>query len=364
MPYKNIQGNTKKHPWIGQVTIRLPDGKKKTYNQRAKTKKEALEWEDEKKRELREGPKTGILSLLEWANAYLDYVKDNQAEKTFQEKQFAFKSMFKYISPAASITYLTANEIRKYLEKEAKLRTPHAANKQRKNLSAAWTWGVRYLDLPYTNPVKQVIKRPAAKHPRRIPTLVEFWKVHDCCASELDQRMLRLAAYTGARRGEIFRLTWDDVDFANNTIQLWSMKNQHGVLIGVKIKMISSLTALLREQYQVTGKQKFVFMYEPKPNLWLPYINRQHFMRRLCQKAGVERFGFHGIRHLSASIMAAAGVPLVEIQNALRHTNVRTTSEYIHTLEEENGIQIAGLSLLEQTINQARKNLPDGQGGH
>ena len=28
------------------------------------------------------------------------------------------------------------------------------------------------------------------------------------------------------------------------------------------------------------------------------------WLRRLCNRAGVDRFGFHGIRHLSASILA------------------------------------------------------------
>jgi hypothetical protein len=34
-----------------------------------------------------------------------------------------------------------------------------------------------------------------------------------------------------------------------------------------------------------------------------PFMYRLQFMRRLCDRAKVKRYGFHGIRHLSASIL-------------------------------------------------------------
>lgn len=55
-------------------------------------------------------------------------------------------------------------------------------------------------------------------------------------------------------------------------------------------------------------------------------------MKRLCQRAGVKHFGFHAIRHLSASILAYEGVDVPTIQSILRHKNLHTTSRYLHTL--------------------------------
>jgi len=48
----------------------------------------------------------------------------------------------------------------------------------------------------------------------------------------------------------------------------------------------------------------------------------------------VIKFGFHGIRHLFASILAAKGVALVEIQHRLRHSSIQTTAKYIHSLQK------------------------------
>ena len=55
-------------------------------------------------------------------------------------------------------------------------------------------------------------------------------------------------------------------------------------------------------------------------------------MRRLCDKAKVPRFGFHGIRHLSASILFNAGHDLGVIQAILRHRSPSTTERYLKSI--------------------------------
>ena len=79
----------------------------------------------------------------------------------------------------------------------------------------------------------------------------------------------------------------------------------------------------------------FVFMYRTRDGQWVPYQYRNAFMRQLCEAAGVKRFGFHGIRHLFASILASRNVPLVEIQKMLRHSSINTTARYIHSLQQD-----------------------------
>jgi integrase len=69
-----------------------------------------------------------------------------------------------------------------------------------------------------------------------------------------------------------------------------------------------------------------------------PYQYRLQWLRRLCTRAKVERFGFHGIRHLCASILAGKGVPLVDIQNHLRHDHLSTTEKYIHQIKESRSV--------------------------
>ncbi|MGD9949898.1 MAG: tyrosine-type recombinase/integrase [Desulfobulbus sp.] len=76
----------------------------------------------------------------------------------------------------------------------------------------------------------------------------------------------------------------------------------------------------------------------------LAYQYRQHWLKKICEEAGVKPFGFHGIRHLFASILAAQNVPLVEIQYMLRHTSLATTQRYIHRLKKKNREVLAAYS--------------------
>ncbi|NOR10021.1 MAG: tyrosine-type recombinase/integrase [Desulfovibrionaceae bacterium] len=55
-------------------------------------------------------------------------------------------------------------------------------------------------------------------------------------------------------------------------------------------------------------------------------------MRRLCEKVGVKRFGFHAIRHLTASMLFKQGYNVGIIQAILRHQSPNTTERYLKTL--------------------------------
>ncbi len=92
------------------------------------------------------------------------------------------------------------------------LTSGNAANKTRKNLAAAWTWGQRYYGLPPVNPFLSVERFPADQTPRYVPPEEDFWKVYEI-ADSVDKAFLLFLLHTAARRTEAFRLTWEDVDF-------------------------------------------------------------------------------------------------------------------------------------------------------
>ena len=55
-------------------------------------------------------------------------------------------------------------------------------------------------------------------------------------------------------------------------------------------------------------------------------------MRRLCKRAEVKHFGFHAIRHLTASCLYKQGNSVGIIQAILRHKSPSTTERYLKTL--------------------------------
>jgi integrase len=139
--------------------------------------------------------------------------------------------------------------------------------------------------------------------------------------------MLLTLLHTAARRGEIFRLAWSDVDFEHGTIRLGTRKRAGGGMQFDVIPMTAKLSEVLRE-HRKTCPGTLVF---PRPDGGR-YLSRGNFFRDLCARVGVKRFGFHGVRHLSASVMARKGMAVPGIQAILRHRTPLTTARYLHRL--------------------------------
>ncbi len=176
-----------------------------------------------------------------------------------------------------------------------------------------------------------------------VPTIKEFLMALDAAKTDQDHLMLLAYLYTAARREELFRLRWKDVDFKNNQIRLACRKNKDGEWWYDWITLDERLMGPLRAHQKITGLQGFVFLNQQgseHPKYWIPYQSRQHWLKGLCEDAGVKQFGFHGIRHLCASILAAENVPLVKIQNHLRHRHLTTTQRYIHNMNRQENLAV------------------------
>lgn len=271
-------------------------------------------------------------SLLEWCNLYLDYSKKNHVSKTYNEKRIAFSFFFSSgFAVGAGVDTLNRHSLLQHFQRQALRRSGNAANKDRKNLSAAWTWGVKFLGLPPQNPFSFIPKQSEQRFPRRVPTLQEFWAVYHAATTGQDRRMLLLFLYTGARRTELFLLRWCDVDFDQGRIRLFCRKNLRGTVKMDWVFLADEAVAALQEQGKDVAIDSEDFVFKD-PETGGPYMYRLQWLRRLCDRAGVPRFGLHGLRHLCATILAARGVPLVDIQRHLRHEHLTTTQRYIHYL--------------------------------
>ena len=81
------------------------------------------------------------------------------------------------------------------------------------------TWIKKYIDSNIKdNPFEYIEKFPEIKTKKYIPPVKDFWKVYNTCNNQQDKLMLLTYLYTAGRRNEIFQLTWNDIDFDQNTI--------------------------------------------------------------------------------------------------------------------------------------------------
>ena len=312
----------------------FPDGTEKS-------RRAAERWEETQRRKLR-NPKpivTDSPTLIDLANAFLDFVKERQSKKTYAEKLAVMKRILARFGRDTEIADIQVAEALKFLTDQYRKRSGYAANKERKVLVTTWGWGRKYLPGFPEGPCPfQVVDRfPEKRQPRYVPPEEDFWAVYEA-ASGQDRVMLLTLLFLAARRGEVFRLKWSDIDFAGNTVSLWTRKRAGGDLESDVVPMVGRLKQVLLawwEHRPLTSEYVFVNVEEHafcKEYLGLPFTNRQHFMERLCKKAGVREFGFHAIRHLTASILYREGQPVAVIQSVLRHKSPQTTTRYLQSL--------------------------------
>jgi len=332
MPYQKGQ------KWIAQV---------RKENQRLEkvflTKKEAKNWEAKMRRKPVEGwkEKTDTVCLGDWAETYLDFAQAKFGDETYKEKKSMFRRFFEEVDATLPVSKLSKAKVLEYIIKQKKERSGYGANKDRKNLVAGWNWGMKYMDpqLPAPNPCL-VEKMPEVRHPRYIPPEDDFWKVYEVADGGQDKIMLLAFLHSMGRRGEVFRFTWaDDINFVNNQVRLGTRKREDGTFEYDWLPMTKELRQALRwwwENRPIKDSPYVFVCLEGKPfckeHYGEPFKERSKFMRRLCEKAGVRPFGFHAIRHLSASILYHLGYEVAVIQTILRHKSPRTTEMYLKSL--------------------------------
>lgn len=304
--------------------------------------REAVSWEKEVKTKLEQQPIVmDCLTMLDWAEDYLDYAESNFSEKTYKEKKSAFARLFKFVSPESSPGEMIPSIAMKYLMQQSNNRSGNAANKDRKNLSAGWEWGRKYINgFPQEslNPFKAVQKFPEKRSPRYVPPEKDFWAIYGKSKGQ-DQVMLLTYLHLAARRKEVFNLIWEDLDFGNSQIRIWTSKRKDGTKEFDWLPMTSELRKTLMGWWQQRPikESPYVFVCLNRENFCEPYFgkpfkNRQHFMKKLCARAGVKPFGFHAIRHLTASILYHKGYDVSVIQSILRHKSPTTTNRYLRSL--------------------------------
>lgn len=314
MPYKMADGRWR--------AVRMISGKRRT--KICRTRKEAKKWEA--KQSHIEWNAAPIPTVFCVSTEYLSYCKEQFCGKTYNEKRLAVKNMLAFISPDTPMDSLQVKTIQAALGHRAKA-SGHSANKDRKNLVAMYQWAVKMYGLPAENPFKKIERFRADPIPRHIPSENEFWAAYNAAGQE-DRVFLLAALHTAARRGELFRLAWADIDWEARTIRLGTRKTRDRSMEYAVLPMTSELADALARHKKSSLRSVFVFCREDGQ----AFASRQHYMDRLCKRAGVKAFGFHAIRHLSASMLARAGVPLPTIQQILRHKSSTTTSRYLHSL--------------------------------
>jgi integrase len=148
---------------------------------------------------------------------------------------------------------------------------------------------------------------------QRLVKTLDSWPCRESAA------FVKFTLYTGLRRSELFKLTWDDMDFPRGMITLREPKGGKTQTIPISSQALDVLKGL---------KPNSSFVFPGKKG------QRTDFKgpwRRIRKVAGLpDNFRFHGLRHHFASTLVRNGVDLCVVQALLTHKDSRTTQRYAH----------------------------------
>jgi integrase len=165
-------------------------------------------------------------------------------------------------------------------------------------------------------------------------------------------RMLKLAMFTGMRRGEIFRLQDKDLDFEHRLIKLTGPKGGKTVDIPMNPIAEEVLKEQLKDRNRLHPDWTYVF-----PGKYGGQRTSCKAVQRIKEKAGLpEKFRvFHGLRHHFAVTLANSGeFTLDMIGELLTHKSHQMTRRYASFLPDSK--QKASTRAAELLQNTDKKN--------
>lgn len=141
--------------------------------------------------------------------------------------------------------------------------------------------------------------------------------------NKLVLQIVTMALNTGLRRGEIFNLSWDDLDFPRRNILVRQSKSGKKRIVPMNNTVVEMLESIDRRSH-------FVF---PSPQTGGPLTEIKRSFGRAMKEAGIKDFRFHDLRHTAATRMADNGADAFTLMKILGHSDIRMTARYTHATD-------------------------------
>lgn len=257
------------------------------------------------------------------AQRYLRYQKPRVSQDSYNRLNGIIdthlKSAFK-----GKIANITRSKISDYVTNRLNVAAPGSVQKEFHALKHILRLAHEEWNLIPENPAKTLtlkslrIKLPPGRirylHPDELLTLLEH------CPEWL-RPIVMLGLGTGLRRGNIINLRWTEYDERRRMLIIQRTKN--GERIVVHLNEIGLMGLLMAEAK--FGKSQIGRVF---PDVTEDMVSMA--FRRAREKAGIEDFRFHDLRHTNASWLRMSGADIHSVMHALGHKDIRMTVRYSH----------------------------------
>jgi integrase len=261
--------------------------------------------------ELEEGRLINIenIRVVEWIKKWIDL-------KTFSPSTRAtYKSYIKnhYLPYFGKLKLKQLNEIhlKKFMAEESKEVSQASVRRMTSVLKSAL-----YDAMKHRSPARDLKLPQEEKYIPRVPTDLEMEAIHETVKGTRDELIVLLAAWCGLRRGEIFALKWNDINWKKGTVRVDESyainednlyedkrpKSENGLREIVIDEYLLSLLDSLRktkfrgkkkesEKEDTSGHRIFNLRPDSFSSYWAEFVRRK----------GLPRIRFHDLRHYHAS---------------------------------------------------------------
>ncbi|WP_086348061.1 tyrosine-type recombinase/integrase [Candidatus Enterococcus clewellii] len=213
------------------------------------------------------------------------------------------------------------------------------------------------------NPTKlvtrPVIKEVIEEKEANFYTKEELTLFFNCLEKENEPKiysLFRVLAFTGMRKGEALALTWNDINFEQQTITISKTltRGEESKLIiqtpktgnSKRVVSIDDKTLTILKQWRKTQKKQYFFLgYNTIKKDQLLFSNLQNdylqptvtrkYIKQVCSKYDLKEITTHGFRHTHCSLLFESGASIKEVQDRLGHSDIQTTMNiYAHVTQD------------------------------
>lgn len=290
--------------------------------------------------------------LEHWLTAYEPHVRANTFDSYCTQMRGSAGAIQYFKEHPVSLQKLTIRELNAYYSYKLKTCCPKTVKKHKHNIQKALELARLERLIPY-NPNNDIVI-PSSREVKFTPscyTAEEVYNLLSLLKGDVLETAVLLAATYGLRRSEILGLTWDNVDFTNNKLQVFrtAVKTDSGTLYQERTKNKTSrrvlplskdIRAHLLEQYNLQQQMRIVFgnayihnnlvCKRDNGEPLLPNYVTKHF-QDVLRVNSLPKIRFHDLRHSAATILLENGFSMKEVSEWLGHCDINTTMNiYAH----------------------------------
>lgn len=228
---------------------------------------------------------------------------------------------------------LTAREVTTFVLRTCTARQPGKA----KTIATVLRSLLRFLHVDGVTPKSLVaaVPSPASWRLAPLPRGLEPWQVRRLLAAcdrrtragRRDYAMLLLLARLGLRAGEVARLELDDIDWRSAELTVRG-KGDRRDRLPLPDDVGHAIAGYLQRGRPGTGQGRHVFLRLNAPHRGLSSGAVSEAVCTRALRAGLGTVRAHRLRHTAAAELVAAGAPLTEVGQLLRHRKAMTTAIY------------------------------------